>query len=226
VPSNTQERYSPLKLSSIHHDFPLKHYKYLPSFNGELDGHLAEKHIQVFEHFIDIFEIEHDDASMRAFSQFLKGDAKAWFRHLQHVINYHLGNKYDGKSTAVLDMDFLPLGVSFQPSFSSDSEDCYFQQSPHILRPFYGNQQVELHENKDAVEGVKHGCCFMYVLEDPFAVLLEVVNNPNVFNFLILEFIDKFLNELIVNKFWRKHVQRNQKMDKVLSWLHWHFDFT
>jgi hypothetical protein len=145
---------------------------------------------------------------------------------LQPVINYQLGNKYDGKSTSVLDMDCLPLGVSFQPTLSSDSEDCYFQQSPHILQPFCGNQQVELHENKDAVEGVKHDCCFMHVLEDPFAVLLEAVNNPNVFNFLRLEFIDKFLNELTVNKFWRKHVQRKKKVDKVLAWLHWHFDFT
>ena len=42
---------------------------------------------------------------------------------LQYVINYHLGNKNDGKSTSMLDMDCLPLGVSFQPTMSSDSED-------------------------------------------------------------------------------------------------------
>jgi hypothetical protein len=83
VPSKIQERYIPLKLPFILHDFPLKHYKYLPRFDGELDGHSAEKHIQVFEHFIDLFEIEHDDVSMRAFSQSLQGDSKAWFRHLQ-----------------------------------------------------------------------------------------------------------------------------------------------
>jgi hypothetical protein len=76
------------------------------------------------------------------------------------------------------------------------------------------------------VEGVKHDCFFMNVLEDPFVFLLEAVNNPNVFNFLRLEFIDKFFNELTVNNFWRNHVQRNQKVDKVLAWLHWHFDFT
>jgi hypothetical protein len=76
------------------------------------------------------------------------------------------------------------------------------------------------------VEGVKHDCCFMHVLEDPFAVLLEAVNNPNVFNFLRFEFIDKFLNDLSVNKLWSKHVQRKKKVDKVLAWLHWHFDFT
>jgi hypothetical protein len=69
-------------LPSIIHDFHLKHYKYLPRFNGELDGHSTEKHIQIFEHFIDIFYIERDDVSMRAFSQSLQGDAKAWFIHL------------------------------------------------------------------------------------------------------------------------------------------------
>jgi hypothetical protein len=76
------------------------------------------------------------------------------------------------------------------------------------------------------MEGVKHDCCFMYVLEDPFAVLLEAKNNPNVFNFLRFEFIDKFLNDLSVNKIWSKHVQRKKKVDKVLAWLHWNFDLT
>jgi hypothetical protein len=65
------------------------------------------------------------------------------------------------------------------------------------------------------VEGVKHDCCFMYFLEDPFAVLLEETNNLNVFDFLRFEFIDKFLND--------KHVQRKKKEDKVLAWLHWNF---
>ena len=75
------------------------------------------------------------------------------------------------------------------------------------------------------MEGVKHGCCFVYFLEDLFTFLLEAENNPNVFNFLRFEFIDKFLNELTVNKLWRKHVQRKKKVDKVLAWLHWHFEF-
>jgi hypothetical protein len=76
------------------------------------------------------------------------------------------------------------------------------------------------------VEGMKHGCCFVHVLSDPFAVLVEATNSPNVFNFLRFEFIDKFLNGLSVSRLWSKHVQRKKKMDKVLAWLHWDFDFT
>jgi hypothetical protein len=34
-------------------------------------------------HFIDLFEIDHEDVCMRAFSQSLKGDTKDWFKHLQ-----------------------------------------------------------------------------------------------------------------------------------------------
>jgi hypothetical protein len=70
------------------------------------------------------------------------------------------------------------------------------------------------------VEGVNPDYCFMCVLEDPFAFLLEVESSLNVFYFLRFEFIDKFLNDLTVNKIWRKHVQRKTMVDKVLTWLH------
>lgn len=117
-------------------------------------------------------------------------------------------------------MDFLPPGVSFHTTPSFDSEDCYFNNSQQIFQPLCGNQQVELHENKVAVEGVKHDCFFMHVFEDQFEVLLEAVNNPNFFNFLRFEFVDNFFNELSVNRLWSKHVQRKKTMDKELAWLH------
>jgi hypothetical protein len=81
--SKTQHRYRPLKLPQVLHYFPPKHYKYLPVFDGEPDVISAEKHIQGFEHVIELFEIDHDDVCMRAFSQSLKGDTKYWFKHLQ-----------------------------------------------------------------------------------------------------------------------------------------------
>ena len=83
VSSNIQNRYIPLHLPHVLHDFPTKHYKYLPRFDGESDNLTAEKCLQAFEHFIDLFEIEHDDVCMRYFSQYLQGDVKEWFKHLQ-----------------------------------------------------------------------------------------------------------------------------------------------
>jgi hypothetical protein len=80
--SKAQHRYIPLKLPQVLHDFPPNHYEYLPVFDGEPNVISAEKHIQGFEHFIDLFEIDHDDVCMRAFSQSLKGDTKDWFKHL------------------------------------------------------------------------------------------------------------------------------------------------
>jgi hypothetical protein len=52
-------------------------------FDGETNVILAEKHIQGFEHFIDLFEIDHDDVCMRDFSQSVKGNTKYRSRHLR-----------------------------------------------------------------------------------------------------------------------------------------------
>jgi hypothetical protein len=61
-------KYRPLKLPSILHDFPTKNYRYLHVFDGELEKISAEKHVHDFEHFTDLFEIEHDNVLMRDFS--------------------------------------------------------------------------------------------------------------------------------------------------------------
>ena len=70
-------------LPSVLHDFPPQYYKYLPMFNGELEKITAEKHVEAFEHFVDLFEIDHDDLYLRIFAKSLQGDVKQWFRHLQ-----------------------------------------------------------------------------------------------------------------------------------------------
>jgi hypothetical protein len=59
--------------------------------------------------------------------------------YLHPMINYYLGNKDDGQSKSMLDMDCLPPGVSLQPTLSFDSEDCYFQQSQQTFQPRCGN---------------------------------------------------------------------------------------
>jgi hypothetical protein len=82
TPPKARHRYIPLKLPQTLHDFPPNYYEFLPVFDGESSIISAEKHIQGFEHFIDLFEIDHDDVCMRVFSQSLKGDTKHWFKHL------------------------------------------------------------------------------------------------------------------------------------------------
>ena len=83
VSPSIPSQYKPLHSLPILHDFPAKHYKYLPKFDGESKDLTVEKHLQDFEHFFDLFEIEHDDVCMRDFAQSLQGDAKEWFKHLQ-----------------------------------------------------------------------------------------------------------------------------------------------
>ena len=75
------------------------------------------------------------------------------------------------------------------------------------------------------MEKVKHGFGLMHVLEDPFAILLEKINSPNIFEILRFTFIYNFLDGLSVNRIWSKHVQRNLALDKTLAWLHWHYYF-
>ena len=68
VSSNIPNRYRPLHLPLILHDFPTKHYKYLPNFDGESKNLTSEKRLQAFEHFLDLFEVEHNDVCMTDFS--------------------------------------------------------------------------------------------------------------------------------------------------------------
>jgi hypothetical protein len=58
------------------------------------------------------------------------------------------------------------------------------------------------------VKEVKHDSCFVHVLEDPFAVLLEEVNSPGAFNFLRIGLMDEILNKLSAKNLWNKQVQR------------------
>ena len=69
-------QYKPLQFPPILHEFPAKYYKYLPKFDGESEDLTAGKHIQDFENFSDLFEIEHDDVYMQTFVLSLQGDAK------------------------------------------------------------------------------------------------------------------------------------------------------
>jgi hypothetical protein len=79
---NIPDRYKPLILPPILHDFPANYYKHLPRFDGEHGNITAEKHIQGFENFLDLFEVEEVDACIRIFTLSLQGRAKEWFKTL------------------------------------------------------------------------------------------------------------------------------------------------
>jgi hypothetical protein len=128
------------------------------------------------------------------------------------------------KSTSVLDMDCFALEGFLQPISSSDSGGCYFHPSQQIYQLLHGNRQGESHENHNAVEEVKHSFGLIHALEDPFAVLRETINNPNILELLRIKFICNF-PKLLVSRFWNKYVQRNLVLDKILACLHWHYDF-
>ena len=55
VSPSIPSRYKPLQLPPTLHDFSAKHYKYLPKFDGESKDFTAEKHLQAFEQFSDLF---------------------------------------------------------------------------------------------------------------------------------------------------------------------------
>jgi hypothetical protein len=81
IPFKVPDRYKPLILPPILHGFPENYHKYLPRFDGEYGSITAEKHIQGFEHFLDLFEVEEDDVCIRIFSLSLQGKAKEWFKN-------------------------------------------------------------------------------------------------------------------------------------------------
>jgi hypothetical protein len=68
ISAKVLERYKPLALPPILHDFPANYSKNLPRFDGENANITAKKHIQSFEDFLDLYEVEDDDFYIRMFS--------------------------------------------------------------------------------------------------------------------------------------------------------------
>jgi hypothetical protein len=65
---------------------------------------------------------EEDQQPSHTFNDHVVDYMEGYFSsYLQPMLNYQLGNKDDGQSTSVLDMDCFPPWVSFQPALSSDS---------------------------------------------------------------------------------------------------------
>jgi len=82
TPCKIPDRYKPLVLPFVLHAFPKNYDLYLPRFDGECKNVNAEQHVQNFETFLDLFEVDDEDVSMRLFALSLQAKVKSWFKTL------------------------------------------------------------------------------------------------------------------------------------------------
>ena len=81
VPHKVPDRYKPLILPPTLNAFPNDYPKYLPRFDGE-NGVTAQKHIQAFEDYLNLFEVDDEDVANRIFALSLQGKVRTWFKSL------------------------------------------------------------------------------------------------------------------------------------------------
>ena len=74
-------RFYPLDFRVVLHDLPQNYPQRISLFDGE-GNFTSRKHMDMFEDFIDLEEVDYDDDKMRLFSQSLSGEAKRWFKDL------------------------------------------------------------------------------------------------------------------------------------------------
>jgi len=79
VPCKVPEMYKPLILPPVLNPVPANHPEYLPRFDGE-NGITAQKHMQDFEDYLNIYEVEYEDVNLRLFSLSLQGEVRTWFK--------------------------------------------------------------------------------------------------------------------------------------------------
>jgi hypothetical protein len=75
-------RFTPLSLPSQLHDFPQNYNQRIKLYDAEGNAS-AQKHLDWFNDFVDLEEVDHEDAKMRLFAQSLSGEVRKWFKALQ-----------------------------------------------------------------------------------------------------------------------------------------------
>jgi hypothetical protein len=75
-------RFSPLALPTQLHDFPQNYNQRIKLYDAEGNAS-AQKHLDWFNDFVDLEEVDHEDAKMRLFAQSLSGEVRKWFKALQ-----------------------------------------------------------------------------------------------------------------------------------------------
>ena len=80
-PRPMASRFFPLVLPVVLHDLPQNYSQRISLFDGE-ENFTVREHMDRFEDFIDLEEVEYDDAKMRLFSQILSREEKICFKYL------------------------------------------------------------------------------------------------------------------------------------------------
>jgi hypothetical protein len=75
-------RFTPLALPTQLHDFPQNYNQRIKLYDAEGNAS-AQKHLDWFNDFVDLEEVDHEDAKMRLFVQSLSGEVRKWFKALQ-----------------------------------------------------------------------------------------------------------------------------------------------
>ena len=79
-PTRMAVRFSPLTLPVVLHDLPQNYAQRISLYDR--DGNTARQHVDTFDDFIDLEEVDDDDVKMRLFVQRFSGEANKWFRYL------------------------------------------------------------------------------------------------------------------------------------------------
>jgi hypothetical protein len=74
-------RFTPLILPAQLHDFPQNYSQRIKLY--DVEGNVsAQKHLDWFNDFVDLEEVDYADAKMRLFMQSLSGEVRKWFKSL------------------------------------------------------------------------------------------------------------------------------------------------
>ena len=82
-------RFSPIVLPTTLHDLPQGYSQRLKQFHGER-GHFTEEHLRWFLDWVDLEEVDHDDVTVKLFSQTLDGEEIKWYKNLpdDYILSY------------------------------------------------------------------------------------------------------------------------------------------
>jgi hypothetical protein len=74
-------RFSPLVLPAQLHDLPQNYNQRIKSFDVE-ENVSSQRHLDWFNDFVDLEEVDHEDVKLRLFAQSLSGEVRKWFKAL------------------------------------------------------------------------------------------------------------------------------------------------